>query len=541
MQNDQTELLKKPQTATAGVPALPPTLPVKFVPLQLGENSICAVMVTYFPPDDLRKSIDAIHQQVAHIVIVDNGSKPSAQRVRTLDALEGDGVTIIRSSENLGIATALNVGVAWAKEHGAAWVLTLDQDSVCQPDMIEKMLAAYNSDPHPETIGILAPVHFDRETGHVDRKVRDLPEPLNDRSIVMTSGNLIPMSVFDNIGSFDDDLFIEYVDTDFCLRARKMGLRVALVRDARMAHSLGDIRVHRIWPRWAFFSHNYKPVRRYYRARNRVILYRRHKNAWILEDQNFAIRDLIKIILVEKDRWKKIKATINGTLDAFLGRLGRAEGATHSTPKASRYYVEMREEIVPLLPAYSERVLDFGCGAGMTSGTLKRLGRFGWACGVEGNPAAALEAEKVLDRVLVGDIERMEFPFPDNSFDTVLTLDILEHLVDPWKTLAQIHRLLKPGGRLIVSIPNLRHYSVTVPLIFFGDFRYQQEFILDSTHIRFFTKKTIIRTLESAGFEIEMTDYTGAKFGLGGKANALTFGLLREFFIFQNLIACKKN
>lgn len=499
---------------------------------------VCAVIITYFPSDDLPEAVDAVLEQVSHVLIVDNGSQP--KRGDVFERLEKDHVTIFRIRENLGIATALNLGVNWARDHGFQWVLTLDQDSLCLPGMVAKMLEAYRQEPNREKIGILAPVHFDRDTNHVSLQLRNLPTPVVDREIVMSSGNLVPLHVYDQIGQYDDDLFIEYVDTDFCLRMKSRGYRAVLVRDARLGHRLGDQRRHRVGPWWGFFSHNYMPVRRYYRARNRVILYRRFKTAWIFRDQNFAIRDFIKILLVEELRWEKIKATFMGTFDALLGRLGRFEGVTFSTPKATHYYGETRDEIVPLLPPHSERVLDLGCGAGEVSAKQKSLGRFGWVCGVEGNPEVAKIAEQKLDRVLVGDIEKMEYPFPDGHFDTVLTLDILEHLVDPWRVLEQIHRLLKPKGRLVVSIPNMRHYSVTVPLLLFGDFRYQQEFILDSTHLRFFTKRTIIKTLESAGFEIELMDYTGAKHGLGAKANKLTLGLFKDFFIFQNLIACKK-
>ncbi len=505
---------------------------------QVDQATICAVIVTYFPSEDLGVVVSAIRDQVGHIIIVDNGSTgPSSE---LLNSLESEFVTIVRSKENLGIATALNLGVQRARQWGASWILTLDQDTICAPDMIERMAQAYMNDSDFSSIAVLAPVHFDRDSGYVSKELREIPVPVIERGIVMTSGNLIPIQIYDRIGQYDDDLFIEYVDTEFCLRVWKEGFRVLLVRDARIGHRLGEMRRHKLWPFRKFFSHNYLPVRRYYRARNRVILYRRYFSRWIFHDQNFAIRDFAKILLVETERWEKFKATLMGTLDALLGRLGRAEGAQHSTPKAPRYFLETRDEILPLLPKFSERAMDLGCGSGASSGKSKREGRFGWVCGVEGNPDVAKIAETRLDKVLVGDIEKMDFPFPEAYFDTILALDILEHLVDPWAALARIRRLLKPGGTLVISIPNVRHYSVTMPLLLFGDFRYQQEGILDATHLRFFTLKTIIRTLETAGFRIDKLDYTGAKYGLGGKANKLTLGLFKEFFIFQNLIACKR-
>ncbi len=303
---------------------------------------------------------------------------------------------------------------------------------------------------------------------------------------------------------------------------------------------LRAIRQHKIGPLF-FFSHNYLPVRRYYRARNRLILYRRHFGSWLFQDQEFAIKDMVKILLVERQKWQKVKATVLGTIDGLLSRMGDFEGATYVTPKAQKYFVEFREEIVPLLPAgTSDRVMDLGCGSGETSGFLKEKGRFKWVCGVEGSFEAAAVARKRLDQVLEGDIEKIEFPFDPNSFDIILALDILEHLVDPWTTIKKLHGLLKPGGRLIVSVPNVRHYSVIIPLLFLGDWRYAQEGLLDSTHIRFFTRRTAKKIFLAQGFKIERMDQTGGKKGIGAIMNRLSLGIFREFFIFQNLFTLRK-
>jgi rhamnosyltransferase len=499
---------------------------------------ICGIVVTFYPSPGLVESLAAIRGQIDHLLIVDNGSDEEGAQLLT--RLQSEGVSVIRNPENLGIATALNIGVNWARSNGYNWVLTLDQDTICEPDMVAKMLKVYWALDEREKVAILAPIHYDREANYISAELRNLKGDVSDRDYVMTSGNLIPISVFDKIGPYDDDFFIEYVDHDFCLRAKRRGLRILLVREAKMAHRLGDMRMHTFGSLFSFFSHNYHPVRRYYRGRNRIVLYRRYFGRWIFHDQEFAVKDMFKILLVEKDRWAKIKATLSGTIDGLLSRLGRFDGATYTTPKAPKYFVEFREEILPLLPQHSARALDMGCGSGETSAQLKKIGRFGWVCGVEGNPDVARIAQKNLDQVLVGDIESMKYPFEAGSIDTIMTLDILEHLVDPWKVLGELKYLLKPGGRLVVSIPNVRHYSATIPLVLLGDWRYQQEGILDSTHLRFFTRKTTIKMLQAAGFEIEILDHTGAKRGLGHLVNLLTFGLLKEFFIFQNLIACRK-
>jgi len=499
---------------------------------------ICGVIVTFNPDNSLLTGVNAALKACSELIVVDNGS---INEIVLSQIAQVEKIHIIKNQINLGIATALNQGVSWALENGFDWILTLDQDTIINDDMVPAMLAAYQIAADKENIAILAPVHYDKKTGYQSKYLQRLRGPYNSTDIVMTSGNLIPRNTFLKVGFYDDDLFIEYVDHDFCLRIRKAKLKILLVPNAKMAHELGDVKQHRFGPLF-FFSHNYAPSRRYYRARNRLVLYRRHFGlSWILHDQEFAIKDLFKIFLVERNRWKKVVATIMGTIDGILGRMGNCDGAIYTTPKASKYFIEFREEILHLLPEYSSRALDLGCGSGETSGHLKKIGRFGWVCGVEGSDKAAEIAENKLDQVLKGDIEKMDFPFPENSFDTILLLDILEHLVDPWTVIEKLKRLLKPGGIMIASIPNVRHYSVVLPLLFFGDWRYQQEGLLDSTHIRFFTSTTALKLMSSDSLDLITIDHTGAKKGLGRIANLVSLGLFKQFFIFQNLIKVQKK
>ncbi len=502
-------------------------------------KQVLAVIVTFYPGAELIENIRQLQGQVSKVLIVDN--TPDEKYWSYLKGLQSQyAFELLINGSNLGIAGALNRGAQHAISEGFRWLLTMDQDSYIPQGYVQKFFETYELSKEKDKIAILAPTHFDKKTGYQSRDYRGLQGPYVSKDIVMTSGNLIPVSIFEKIGFYDEDLFIEYVDHDFCLRVKKAGYKTVLVTGAQLGHSLGDMRKHKICGPIFFFSHNYQPVRRYYRARNRLILYRRYFDWWILHDQEFAMKDMIKILMVEDRKWQKIKATLAGTIDGLLGRLGSYDGATYQTPKASKYFVEFREEILPLLPEKVGRALDLGCGSGETSGHLKEEGRFQWVCGVEGSPDAAALAQTRMNRVLIGDIEKIEYPFESESFDLILTLDILEHLVDPWATLKKLSRLLKPGGSIVVSIPNVRHYSVVIPLIFLGDWRYTQEGLLDSTHIRFFTKKTAARMFTQEGFELKAWDHTGAKKGLGSFLNILTFGLFKEFFIFQNLYRFEK-
>lgn len=497
----------------------------------------CAIIVTYNPSHDFESNLKEISKVADHVVVVDNNS---TDKWPLSTCSEIKNLTLIENRYNLGIATALNSGVRKAFELGYDWVITMDQDTFISCEAIAKMFEAYELIEDKSDIGLLAPVHYDKKTGYQSRFIRGIRGPYTPREIVMSSGNLIPRSTFEKVGYYDDDLFIEYVDHDFCLRIKKKGLKIILVKDAQMGHSLGNIKVHKLGPLF-FFSHNYLAARRYYRARNRIVLYRRFFGLWIFQDQEFAVKDMFKILLVEDKKWQKIKATWLGTLDGLLARMGSFDGATHDTPKASKYFVEFREEIVPLLPeGQIDRLLDLGCGSGETSGYLKATQKVKWACGVEGSPEAAAVARKKLDKIIEGDIERVEFDIELKSVNVILALDILEHLVDPWTVINRLKNLLSSHGSIVVSIPNVRHYSILFPLIFLGDWRYTQEGLLDSTHIRFFTKSTVIQMFEKQGFKLEKYDFTGAKRGVIYWFNKFTFNIFREFFVFQNLYRFNK-
>jgi 2-polyprenyl-3-methyl-5-hydroxy-6-metoxy-1,4-benzoquinol methylase len=109
--------------------------------------------------------------------------------------------------------------------------------------------------------------------------------------------------------------------------------------------------------------------------------------------------------------------------------------------------------------------------------------------------------------VLVGDVEKTELPFPPGSFDVVLCGDLIEHLRDPGAFLARVRPLLRDGGRLVLTTPNVANWSVRLGLLA-GRWRYTERGILDRTHTHLFTRKTLVETLERAGYRIETLDFT---------------------------------
>ena len=211
--------------------------------------------------------------------------------------------------------------------------------------------------------------------------------------------------------------------------------------------------------------------------------------------------------------------------------------------KPSVYFDHARREIEPLLPAHAARVLEVGCGTGATLHWLKQTGRCVHTTGIELFAGAAAVARERVDTLHVGDAEQLaQHALPPASFDLVLCLDVLEHLVDPWAFVGQVQRLLKPGGLLVASIPNVRYVSVVVPLVLAGRWRYEESGILDRTHLRFFTRGSARALVSPTGMRVtQWKARMPPVMSKSGVANLLTLHLLRDFFTMGFLIAAQKE
>lgn len=209
--------------------------------------------------------------------------------------------------------------------------------------------------------------------------------------------------------------------------------------------------------------------------------------------------------------------------------------------KHAQYYSKARLDIAPLLPENMGRTLEIGCGDGATLAWLRSTKACAYTVGVEYFPGAAEKARPHCDDLYVGPVEGHIARFDNESFDVVLCLDVLEHLAEPWFILKEIQRLLRPGGILICSLPNIRHVSVLLPLIFRNQWAYQDSGILDSTHLRFFTTKSAIDILHNASFKVEeLARKMPPRLSASGAANFISMGKLADFVAPQFLIKAKK-
>jgi 2-polyprenyl-3-methyl-5-hydroxy-6-metoxy-1,4-benzoquinol methylase len=202
--------------------------------------------------------------------------------------------------------------------------------------------------------------------------------------------------------------------------------------------------------------------------------------------------------------------------------------------KESNYYDGKRSDFISMLPSQCKKILDIGCASG-----ANWVGFTGEVYGVELNSDAATRAKKILKEVVSVDIESADLPFEKNAFDCLVLADVLEHLYDPWQALEKLKKHLKPKGFALVSIPNVRHYSVLKSLLFRGEFNYKESGILDVDHVRFFTKKSMLQMLKKADFEcIEVRQKISAtnEYKI---LNALFLGTTKDFLTEQYYILAR--
>lgn len=180
-----------------------------------------------------------------------------------------------------------------------------------------------------------------------------------------------------------------------------------------------------------------------------------------------------------------------------------------STKPADKYnsedfnvYVNLeRHEMLGYVPKEASLVLDVGCAVGCF-GELVKSKNSSEVWGIELNEYAASIAAQKLDKVICGAFDET-LALPQGKFDCIVFNDVLEHFVDPYSALLYSKTLLRDGGKIVASIPNVRYFDHVWKFLVDGDWEYTQNGILDRTHLRFFTHKSIVRTFNDLGYEIE--------------------------------------
>jgi len=190
-------------------------------------------------------------------------------------------------------------------------------------------------------------------------------------------------------------------------------------------------------------------------------------------------------------------------------------------PADALRYSATRDELAPYVPATARRMLDVGCGIGGFGSTIREVAPDAELWGVEPVETAALAARRFYDRVITGFFPEDARDLPEQHFDAVFMLDVLEHMVDPEAALRASRLLLTPEGVLVASIPNVRHFDVWWPLVRHGTWTYTDTGLMDRTHLRWFTRSSIADLFEAAGWEVIRLDGINKTEPVGCKAKGI--------------------
>lgn len=200
------------------------------------------------------------------------------------------------------------------------------------------------------------------------------------------------------------------------------------------------------------------------------------------------------------------------------------------------YHHNPRPEMLQFIPPGSQIVLDVGCAAGAFGQAVRtKFGAEVW--GIEPHAPAAQEAASKLSKVIHAPIETAIAELPDGRFDLIVLNDVLEHLIDPEACLRQLKAKLKPGGHFLCSVPNVRYYKHLREVLVHGEWEYRDEGVLDRTHLRFFTIKSVAAMLARLDCDIVTLKGINGRRRLWLKLlNLLSFGGLSDIPYMQ--IAC---
>lgn len=213
----------------------------------------------------------------------------------------------------------------------------------------------------------------------------------------------------------------------------------------------------------------------------------------------------------------------------------------------SAAYENPRPEVARLVPGSARRVLDIGCASGALGGSLRSRAGVE-VVGVERDPGYIATAEGRLDRVVRADLEELagspELRRDLGSFDCLIAADVLEHLRDPWSTLAAFGYLLEPGGTAIVSLPNVRYWETFWQLGVRGRWPRRLEGIFDRDHLRWFTPLDATELMAGAGLVLERVERVyrlrPSSPAWPPSARMLARTPLRPFFTFQVLLVARR-
>ena len=283
-------------------------------------SKIAAVVILYNPELSILENIKSYIDQVEKLYVVDNSEASNESLIQEIKSLSK--IEYAPNKYNIGIAAALNIGARKAIEEGFDYLLTMDQDSETPPRMVANLLNCFSED---SKIALVSPL-IKHQTG---RNIIQSTEKVCEQVYsAWTSGSLLDLDIFKLSGGFKEELFIDYVDHEYCLRLNRMGYKIFRCNKTILKHNLGkieeiDLIFRKVYPT------NHSAVRLYYRARNRFYVKKIYKNnipGFFKHDDKEFWKTFLKAVLFEEKRLRKIKFFLKGYQDYRKNIFGMYKG-----------------------------------------------------------------------------------------------------------------------------------------------------------------------------------------------------------------------
>jgi len=276
------------------------------------QSDFLAGVVTFDPKIvRLRESVDSILKQVDRVFVFDNASN-NIEEIEQLLKEYGEKAVLYKNNTNVGMAGALAGIMEYASDNGYEWVLSMDQDSVLQPRVFSayRQVIQKRSDAGMLTC-LIKDRNFSDDNNELQRKkIKEVP-------YCITSGSLISVKAYSETSGYDKSFFIDGVDFDICYSLREKGYKIYRVNYFGLLHEVGHGENRCLFGK-NIVVYNESSNRVYYMARNKIKLFRKHKEYGVYTLVTKEVGLLFRICFYEKDKWQKVKMFWKGVADALM-------------------------------------------------------------------------------------------------------------------------------------------------------------------------------------------------------------------------------
>lgn len=297
----------------------------------LEKQKICIVVVTYFPEQDFLKKYSSLIREAGSMIFVDNHSDTGILNEIQKFVSENKNASFISNETNNGIAAALNQGILRAREQGFEWVLTLDQDTEFEDTILDSLIGIYHQYEEKQKIAMIGSNFMNKNSNILwCLSLPGNPEWI-EKEFVITSGSLHSLKAVEQIGLYQEALFIDEVDIEYCFRARHKGYKVLMSVQPLIRQSVGKAEPCKFLGR-TVWTNNCSTLRWYYKIRNHILVLRKYGFSewkWASHTSNSLFKEFFKMICFEKARRAKLIAIMKGLKNGLTGNLRKFEEAVN--------------------------------------------------------------------------------------------------------------------------------------------------------------------------------------------------------------------